>query len=103
MWIRTQGPASGTRARRRSVARENGGNAITTSIAPRVLSARFVLILSFVAASATATTYTVTNTADSGAGSLRQAITDANTAAGTDTIAFNIPGSGVHTIEVPSL
>ncbi len=45
-----------------------------------------------------ANTYTVTNTNDSGAGSLRQAILDANANAGPDTIAFNIPGSGVHTI-----
>jgi IPT/TIG domain/S-layer homology domain len=73
-----------------------------TSHARRVLSAQFVLMLSLCAASASATTYTVTNTADSGAGSLRQAITDANTNGGTDTIAFNIPGSGVHTINVPT-
>ena len=33
----------------------------------------------------------VTNTSDSGAGSLRQAILDANAAPGTDTIAFDIP------------
>ncbi len=45
-----------------------------------------------------ATTFTVTNTDDSGAGSLRQAILDANAAAGADSIAFNIVGSGVHTI-----
>ena len=50
------------------------------------------------ALAATATTYTVTTTADSGAGSLRQAILDANTNAGADTIAFDIPGSGIHTI-----
>ncbi len=44
-------------------------------------------------------TFTVTNTADSGAGSLRQAILDANANAGVvDTIAFNIGGSGVRTI-----
>ncbi|HUP79999.1 MAG TPA: DUF4347 domain-containing protein, partial [Pirellula sp.] len=43
-------------------------------------------------------TYTVTNTNDSGAGSLRQAIIDANANAGADTIAFNIAGTGVHTI-----
>ncbi len=43
-------------------------------------------------------TYTVTNTNNSGAGSLRQAILDANASAGHDTIDFNIPGSGVHTI-----
>ena len=50
------------------------------------------------AALVSATTYTVTSTADTGPGSLRQAITDANTSPGTDTIAFNIVGSGVHTI-----
>ena len=50
------------------------------------------------AALASANTYTVTSTADSGAGTLRQAILDANANSGTDTIAFNIPGSGVHTI-----
>src|SRR5437773_10047418 len=43
-------------------------------------------------------TFLVTTTADSGAGSLRQAITDSNTAGGTNTIAFNIPGGGVKTI-----
>ncbi len=56
------------------------------------------LALSLAAAAATAGTFTVTTTADSGAGSLRQAILDANTAVGADTIAFNITGSGVHTI-----
>jgi len=50
------------------------------------------------AASLSATTYTVTTTADSGAGSLRQAILDANGSPGHDDIAFNITGSGVHTI-----
>src|SRR6478609_1037981 len=35
-----------------------------------------------------ATTFTVTNIADSGAGSLRQAITDANSNPGADTIAL---------------
>ena len=43
-------------------------------------------------------TYTVTSTGDSGAGTLRQAILDANANAGTDTIAFNLTGSGPHTI-----
>jgi hypothetical protein len=44
-------------------------------------------------------TFTVTNTNDSGAGSLRQAITDANGGgAGPHTMAFAIPGSGVHAI-----
>jgi hypothetical protein len=40
----------------------------------------------------------VTNTNDSGSGSLRQAITTANLIAGTDTISFNIQPAGVHTI-----
>ena len=50
------------------------------------------------ASAASALTYTVTSTADAGAGTLRQAILDANAHAGPDTIAFNIVGSGVHTI-----
>ena len=41
--------------------------------------------------------FTVTNTADSGAGSLRQAIIDSNTNPGADTISFAI-GSGAQTI-----
>ncbi len=40
-----------------------------------------------------AANFTVTNTADSGAGSLRQAILDANATVGTDTITFNISGA----------
>lgn len=50
-------------------------------------------------------TFSVTNTNDSGAGSLRQAITDANSnanAADMDVIEFNISGSEVHTIAVNS-
>ena len=45
-----------------------------------------------------ASTLVVTNTNDSGPGSLRQAIFDANDAGPRDTITFNIPGSGPHTI-----
>lgn len=44
----------------------------------------------------------VTNTLDSGAGSLRQAMTDANAAFGPDTITFNIPNGGIHTINLLS-
>jgi VCBS repeat-containing protein/parallel beta-helix repeat protein len=47
-------------------------------------------------------TYTVTNTNDSGAGSLRQAMLDANSNTGADTINFNIAGSGIHTISLTS-
>ncbi len=42
--------------------------------------------------------YVVTNTTDSGAGSLRQAILDANGGAGADTINFDIGGGGPATI-----
>ena len=52
--------------------------------------------------SAPSAVFTVTNTADSGAGSLRQAILEANAAAGVDTILFNIPGAGIHTIPLTS-
>src|SRR5262245_42214293 len=52
---------------------------------------------------ADAATFTVTNTDDTGAGSLRQAIDDANATPGADTIVFNIPGAGVHTITPQSL
>src|SRR5262245_16425548 len=61
-----------------------------------------MLVIAFVLALATAIgaadTYTVTSTADSGPGTLRQAILDANSHSGADTIAFDIPGPGVHTI-----
>ena len=55
-----------------------------------------------------ATTFTVTKTADTADGtcdtdcSLREAITAANANAGTDTIAFAIPGAGPHTIQPAS-
>jgi hypothetical protein len=56
---------------------------------------RFVLaILLSVPLPLAAATFTVTNTNDTGAGSLRQAIMDANNAAGLDTIAFNVSGAG---------
>jgi hypothetical protein len=41
----------------------------------------------------------VTNVADVGAGSLRQAMLDANANVGPDRIHFNIPGSGPHVIQ----
>ncbi|HET9529659.1 MAG TPA: right-handed parallel beta-helix repeat-containing protein, partial [Blastocatellia bacterium] len=43
-------------------------------------------------------TFTVINTNDSGPGTLRQAILDANDNLGADIIAFGIPGPGPHTI-----
>lgn|GEM_PF-1233517 len=52
------------------------------------------------AATAFAADFTVTNPSDRGPGSLHQAITDANAVAGQDRIVFNIPGSGIHVIDV---
>src|SRR5688572_10026955 len=52
---------------------------------------------------AAAATFTVTNINDSGAGSLRQAITDANNAGTSDTIEFSIsPGTAPFTISTLS-
>lgn len=49
-----------------------------------------------------ACTRTVTNTNDSGAGSLRQAILDSNVSSDLDEICFNIAGGGVKTISPTS-
>ncbi len=49
-----------------------------------------------------AATFVVTNAADSGPGSLRQAITSANSLPGPDAIQFNIPAGGVQTIMMAS-
>src|SRR5262249_39946330 len=56
----------------------------------------FVFSIGFALAgvqSAHTATFTVTNTNDSGVGSLRQAILDSNATSGPDTIAFNIPAT----------
>ena len=53
-----------------------------------------IFVFGLATTAAQAHTYTVTTGADSGAGSLRQAILDANAHAGLDTINFDIPGSG---------
>ncbi|MDQ3545275.1 MAG: right-handed parallel beta-helix repeat-containing protein [Verrucomicrobiota bacterium] len=65
----------------------------------------FVSVLIMVGAVGTllGETLTVTNTADSGSGSLRQAILTSNATVGVrDTIAFNIPGTGFRTISPDS-
>lgn len=50
------------------------------------------------AAAASGTVFTVTNPDDAGPGSLRQAVLNANAAPGLDTIRFNLPGPGVHSL-----
>src|SRR5690606_35204769 len=62
------------------------------------------LILSFVLSllsftSFGQTTFTVTNINDSGEGSLRQAIINANSTVAKDNILFNIPGNGPHVLQ----
>jgi parallel beta-helix repeat protein len=66
------------------------------------LSLVCLLALSLVAKIADAATFTVINTNDAGAGSLRQAIINANGAAGPHDIDFAIPGAGPHTIALLS-
>ena len=61
------------------------------------------LLTALFAAPALAATFTVSNTNDSGAGSFRQALIDANGLAGADTVVFAIPGAGVHTITLASV
>jgi hypothetical protein len=67
-----------------------------------VTSVWVILALFFAATDLMAATFLVTNTDDSGPGSLRQAILDANANTGADDIAFLIPGGGVHTITLAS-
>jgi hypothetical protein len=59
-----------------------------------------VLLVVCAVRQASAADFTVTNTNSSGPGSLYQAITDANNTPGADRILFNIPGSGIHKIDV---
>ena len=68
-------------------------------------AAKWLLLGVFLSAAALAqaATFSVINTSDTGAGSLRQAILDANALAGPDNIAFNIPGPGPHTIALASV
>ncbi len=58
-----------------------------------------VLLIFFITPKSFGLTYTVINTNDSGTGSFRQAVLDANTNLGPDIIEFNLPGgAGPHTI-----
>jgi hypothetical protein len=60
---------------------------------------KIVLLICLLSFQIQAATFTVVNSNDSGAGSLRQAILDANSSAGRDLINFNIPGVGPHVIQ----
>ena len=58
----------------------------------------FLAFLVITSRAAAFTTFVVTNTNDSGPGSLRQAMLDSNATIDVNTIEFNIPGTGVQTI-----
>jgi titin len=62
----------------------------------------FLLLGGLMEHSLLAATFIVANTSDSGSGSLRQAITDANAGSGTNTIIFQIPGTGPFTLNPSS-
>ncbi len=87
-----------------------GGTAVKnlhhTRIVTLILALFVVAVLCIPAPNAQAApeglVYTVVNTNDSGPGSLRQAILDANANVGADVIKFNIPGTGAHTIKPAS-
>ena len=89
-------------------ARERRPRGLASRLGPTILLALLTLCACltlpdrawrFAAApTASAAGFTVTNTNDAGAGSLRQAILDANANPGTDIINFQIPGGGVKTI-----
>lgn len=66
------------------------------------LKRSFTLLALFFPLILSANTYTVINTNDSGSGSLRQAIQNANSNPGNDTIVFNITGMAPHTISISS-
>jgi hypothetical protein len=68
----------------------------------RLFVAFLFLALLVVLQGAASAAVVVTNTNDSGPGSLRQAILDTNASPGGDEIDFNIPGSGVQTIAAVS-
>ena len=77
----------------------------TPNIVQRLPIATHMLCLALLAAAAApaaAATFTVLNTDNVGPGSLRQAMTDANTACGSNVIEFAIPGAGPHTIALSS-
>jgi hypothetical protein len=81
VWKRLGRIATGTVASRSLVAWQAAALAITITLSNPALAASF----------------TVTNTNDSGAGSLRDAITQANAAGGTNTITLQ-PGLGTITL-----
>ena len=87
------------------VTTDDQGNASFTAVYPFVLAAGQTIALtatdefgSTSEFSRVFSGFVVTNSNDTGSGSLRQVITNANATPGVQTITFNIPGTGVQTI-----
>jgi len=59
---------------------------------------RGVIVLALSCAVSPAATFVVTNASDTGLGSFRQALLDANSTPGANLVQFNLPGSGVRTL-----
>jgi hypothetical protein len=68
-----------------------------------VLTALGASMMILLASQAQAATFTVANTNDDGAGSLRQAIIDANATAGADTIDFTVSGQITLASQLPNI
>ncbi|MEI6347626.1 MAG: T9SS type A sorting domain-containing protein [Bacteroidota bacterium] len=64
----------------------------------KLLKTNLLIVLCLISTITNATIFTVTTTADNGAGSLREAITYANAMPGNHSIVFNIPASDVNYI-----
>lgn len=76
---------------------------MVTAKSTNTLRTLFALVVVMVAAGAAVSEpFIVTNTSDSGSGSLRWAIESANVNSGSDDISFDISGSGPHTIHLLS-
>jgi hypothetical protein len=82
--------------------RELAVHAATTGSALRAGVGALLLLWAMTVSSAQAANYVVTSANNTGGGTLRQAITNANGNAGADTITFAIAGAGVHTINLNS-
>src|SRR4051794_4969782 len=88
-----------SRYRRRRQDRRNEHRRVTAGRRTVVAGAGLSLgVAAFGGASAEAATFTVSNLGDSGAGTLRQAILDANATAGADQVTFQSALSGQITL-----
>ena len=86
-------PVAGNREQRRAAQRTKKVAALGSGMVLVAAGASTALTLASSAPAGANTTIVVSTTADTGAGSLRQAIIDANAAGGQDTITFSVTGT----------